>query len=178
MTKYVNVYVCGNHETLADGTIQDGERYSDEISDAISEVCNFIDDANVYEVYEDDEDEDGNKTPDERRCVSEVKSFFADWHGGRFYMKGWVCTLENDPSPKLVEMIEQANQKFSDLISAIGEQEDDDVADAEMEDLVDALEEAFGNISASEFFRYLKRNNGPLFSQITDSIRRIENATH
>lgn len=115
------VYVCGNHETLRDGRIDDCDGYVGDIDSAISDVQRFIDDKGF----------DGQR-----------RSFFSDWHGGRFsragetvcgvkygYCRGNVATLVPDPSPELIAVVNAAGNMLDRLLDEIGAREKEDKAD-------------------------------------------------
>lgn len=126
MTERIKVFVCANDETLADGIIEDRQFYADSITDAVGDVCRWLDDQGY-----------------DSKCASR----FRDWHGGRFdhgnnrigmklgndvygYRNGWVVTLEKNPSAELTAVVDKASDMLSDKLYAVGTLEDADKADA------------------------------------------------
>lgn len=125
MSDRTTIYVCANHETLADGIIDDRQFYSDSINEAISDVCRWIDD---------------------QGCDSKCEGYFADWHGGKFYRagetigadvyghkNGGVCVLAKNPSNELKAIVDAASDKLSEKLHAIGKLEEQDRAEREAE---------------------------------------------
>lgn len=121
------VYVCGNHELLSSGRIEDQNLYEEEINSAVGKTCRFL------------EEQDG---------IDDVKvdSFFRNWSGGKFYQTGtkiggdqyghklgFVATFEKNPSEQLIKIIDDAHFILTEELDIIGIQENEYRAGLEKE---------------------------------------------
>lgn len=112
--------MCGNHELLSDGRVDDQYQYNEEINSAIGKACRFL------------EERDGVDNV-------EVDSSFHKWRGGDYrtaglkiggnkfgYSCGFVATFKRNPSEQLMRGIDEAHFILVEELDSIGLQEDKD----------------------------------------------------
>ena len=97
----VRFFVCGNDETLLDGTYL--HHVNGDVGDAVRIACLMIDDG------------DG-------RADSKVESFFRDWHGGRFdqfYKRHGFVAVATDAPQWAHDLAERADEAMGAEIARL-----------------------------------------------------------
>jgi hypothetical protein len=107
------LHICGNAETLADGYVRNGDQ--DYAREVIGEALALI--------------------RDNRRIDYKIKSFFGDWHGGRFCQfyttgkHGWVV-CDNDAPEWVHDLASKCCDAMTDKAEELGKDEDNRDAEA------------------------------------------------